>query len=314
MSLNSPSVGWYEKRVSKDEKIWVLIALILCIALFFWMIAWHVYGNQNPSNITYRIDPQEYAQLTEAFTKKHMIGVDNGIPVVMPKPNEDVFMLGEQWRWTPVLILRKNEWYNIHLSSKDVLHGFSLQPPNMNFMVFPGYDYVLRFKPTEAGDFRVVCNEFCGIGHHQMIGRIVVIESDDELQKYGYDASNLTQVEEKTATPDTAGTAAGMGEDVAAMVEAGKQLYALKGCSACHSLDGRKLVAPTWKGIFGAQEEVRDENGQYITVTVDEEYIRESIKEPEKKKVKGYENIPMVIPPLTDEEINQLIAFIKTVK
>ncbi len=289
--------------------MWVTIALVLCIVLFFWMIAWHVYGNQNPSNVTYRIRSEQFAQLTEAFTKKYMIGIDNGIPVVMPEPNADVFMLGEQWRWSPALVLKKGEWYNIHLSSKDVLHGWSLQPPNMNFMVFPGYDYVLRFKPTEAGDFRVLCNEFCGIGHHQMVGRIIVIEDEQDLEQYGLDARNLSKADEAPAPSD-----AGVAMSEAEMAAAGERLFALKGCSACHSLDGRQLAGPTWKGIYGSEEEVRDEDGNYVKVVVDEAYIRESILEPEKKKVKGYENVAMTLTPLTDEEIDQLIAFIKTVR
>ncbi|MFN7065751.1 MAG: cytochrome C oxidase subunit II, partial [Aquificaceae bacterium] len=61
-----------------------------------------------------------------------------------------------------------------YISSLDLLHGISIQPVNMNFMVYPGYDYVLTFKPTSSGEFAVICNEFCGIGHHMMIGKIIV--------------------------------------------------------------------------------------------------------------------------------------------
>lgn len=64
----------------------------------------------------------------------------------------------------------------MHLSALDVNHGFNLYPMNINFQVVPGYDYGLRIRPTEAGDFRIVCNEFCGIGHHAMVGRIIVTE------------------------------------------------------------------------------------------------------------------------------------------
>jgi cytochrome c oxidase subunit 2 len=46
MSLLSPAEGWYYKKVSKDEKMWMVIALILCIMLFVWMVMWHVYGKQ----------------------------------------------------------------------------------------------------------------------------------------------------------------------------------------------------------------------------------------------------------------------------
>ena len=311
MSLISPSAGWYHKRVSKDEKMWVLLSLVLCLMLFFWMIAWHVWGNQNPSSVTYRAKPKEFVALTEAFTKKYMIGTDNGVPVVLPDPKKDVFMLGEQWRWSPVLVLKKGEWYKIHLSSKDVMHGFSIQPVNMNFMVYPDYDYVLSFKPTETGDFKVVCNEFCGIGHHQMLGRIVVIESDEDLKKYNYDKSSLTERMNKAAAPAPTSSTPMSESDMSA---AGKELFALKACSACHTLDGKKLVAPSWQGIFGKEEEVLDENGNYVKVTVNEAYIRESILEPDKKKVKGYEKIPMTVVPLTDVEVNQLIAFIKTVQ
>jgi len=78
--------------------------------------------------------------------------------------------------WTPILKLRKGAEYTLHLSALDVNHGFNLYPVNVNFQVVPGYDYGLRVTPTEAGDFRIVCNEFCGIGHHTMVGRVIVTD------------------------------------------------------------------------------------------------------------------------------------------
>jgi len=141
----------------------MVIALILCIVLFVWMVLWHVYGKQNPSSTTYRTSTAEFAKLSEAYIKQNMVGMDNGIPVVRPKPNSDVFVMGEMWRWSPVMVLQKDQSYKFHISSKDVMHGFSIQPVNMNFQVFPGYDYVLTFKPTEPGEYKIICNEFCGI-------------------------------------------------------------------------------------------------------------------------------------------------------
>jgi len=75
-----------------------------------------------------------------------------------------------------VLRLQKDAEYTLHLSSLDVNHGFGLLPLNINFQVVPGYDYGLRVTPTEVGDFRIVCNEFCGIGHHLMVGRVIVVD------------------------------------------------------------------------------------------------------------------------------------------
>ena len=66
--------------------------------------------------------------------------------------------------------------YRLHLSSMDWQHGFSLQPVNINVQVHPGYDLVMTIKPDQAGEYGVVCNEFCGIGHHNMVGKIYVTD------------------------------------------------------------------------------------------------------------------------------------------
>lgn len=174
MSLFPPKEGWYFTKTAKDEKIWVAFATVVCIGLFLLMILWHIFGKQNPSSTTYAIIPAEYKQIYESFVEKNKVGEENGVPVVKPKPGSDVFMLAQQWSWQPALILKKGQEYRFHISSMDVMHGFSLQPVNMNYMVYPEYDYVLTFKPTSAGDFRVYCNEFCGIGHHTMITKILV--------------------------------------------------------------------------------------------------------------------------------------------
>ncbi len=172
MSINVERVWW--KPVDKGEKIWIIIALMWAIFLFVMMPWWHYYGKQNPSSETYKVSPEKFQELTNRMIEQYKVGEDAGIPVVAPPPGSDVFLLARQFQWTPVLKFKKGETYRLHLSSMDVQHGFSLQPTNMNFMVLPGYDYVLTMTPTETGTFEVVCNEFCGIGHHAMVGKIIV--------------------------------------------------------------------------------------------------------------------------------------------
>ena len=70
----------------------------------------------------------------------------------------------------------RGEAYRLHLSSADWQHGFSLQPVNINISVHPGYEQIITLTPTETGEFGIVCNEFCGIGHHTMTGLIRVVE------------------------------------------------------------------------------------------------------------------------------------------
>jgi cytochrome c oxidase subunit 2 len=85
-------------------------------------------------------------------------------------------MLARLWEWYPILELEKDQTYRLHLSSMDWQHGFSLQPANINIQVHPNYEIVVTMEPNEAGQYGVVCNEYCGIGHHQMLGRIYVVE------------------------------------------------------------------------------------------------------------------------------------------
>src|SRR5690606_20010224 len=93
-------------------------------------------------------------------------------------PGSDIYLIAYSFQWYPILQLEKDREYTLHLSALDVNHGFSLYPLNVNFAVSPGYDYGLRVTPTATGDFRIICNEFCGIGHHMMVGRMVVVDAD----------------------------------------------------------------------------------------------------------------------------------------
>jgi cytochrome c oxidase subunit 2 len=56
----------------------------------------------------------------------------------------------------------------------DYQHGFSLQPENINIQVLPGYQHVVTIQPNRSGQYAIVCNEFCGIGHHKMVSRLYV--------------------------------------------------------------------------------------------------------------------------------------------
>jgi cytochrome c oxidase subunit II len=171
--LESPKGNWW-KPAHKAEKVWVGIAFAWCMVLFAMMPLWHWKGGQNPSGIRRRVEPQAYAQRTEEFIRQYKVGEDRGVPIVAPPPGADVYLMAMAFQWRPILKLQKGAQYTLHLSALDVNHGFSLFPINVNFQVVPGYDYGLRVTPNASGDFRIICNEFCGIGHHLMVGRVIV--------------------------------------------------------------------------------------------------------------------------------------------
>ncbi|MBX7143799.1 MAG: cytochrome C oxidase subunit II [Oligoflexia bacterium] len=170
----SPQGIWWQPA-GKQERVWVRVAFIWCMVLFAMMPLWHLKGGQNPTGIRSKVDPAAFVARTDRFVSDYKVGEENGMPVVAPPPGSDVYLLGRQWQWYPqILKLKKGAQYTLHLSSADVNHGFSLYPINVNIQVVPGYDYGLRVTPNQSGDFRVICNEFCGIGHHIMVGKVVV--------------------------------------------------------------------------------------------------------------------------------------------
>ncbi|HET8771940.1 MAG TPA: hypothetical protein VFM71_13225 [Gemmatimonadaceae bacterium] len=170
-----PGVWWHPAH--KAEKIWVGIAFAWCMVLFAMMPLWHWKGGQNPSGIRRKVDPQLFFARTVAFANQYKIGEDQGIPIVAPPPGSDIYLTAMSFQWFPILQLEEGKEYTLHLSALDVNHGFSLYPLNVNFAVSPGYDYGLRVTPSAAGDFRIICNEFCGIGHHTMVGRVIVTDA-----------------------------------------------------------------------------------------------------------------------------------------
>ncbi len=106
-----------------------------------------------------------------------------------------------------------------------------------------------------------------------------------------------------------AGAAAG-GNDP---VKLGQSVATANGCAACHSIDGKAGVGPTWKGLFDSNRELASGG----PVKADEAYLKESIANPNAKIAKGFG--PNVMPAtfgssLKPEQIDQIIAYIKSLK
>lgn len=179
MAIHPPEQRlWWREPVEKMEILWVGLSFVWGLVMFFTMIAWHIYGKQNLANEAYRITPDNYVAKVEAAATQFKVREegDTGVPVVHPPPGTDIYLLGRTFQWWPILELEKGKTYRLHLSSSDLQHGFSLLPLNINIQVHPGYEMVVTITPTEAGEFGLLCNEFCGIGHHAMTGKLYVVD------------------------------------------------------------------------------------------------------------------------------------------
>ena len=178
MSVTPPQEKlWWNQPVPKSELIWVIIAFIWGLIMFFMMVYWHAYGEQNLSNESYRITAEDYSAKTKAMVEQYQVREESGYPVVHPPAGSDVYLIARLWQWWPILELEKGQTYRLHLSSLDWMHGFSLQPVNINVQVHPDYEMVISITPKTSGEFGIVCNEYCGIGHHTMLGRMYVVDN-----------------------------------------------------------------------------------------------------------------------------------------
>ena len=177
MAISPPSERlWWKEPLAKIEIVWITVAFLWGLVMFGMMIYWHVEGEQNLSNEAYRTTPEVFAEKTNAMVEQYTVREESGYPVVHPPPGSDVYLIARLWQWWPIIEFEKDQSYRLHISSMDWGHGFSLQPVNINLQIHPGYEMVLTVAPNQAGEFGVVCNEFCGIGHHTMIGKIYVTE------------------------------------------------------------------------------------------------------------------------------------------
>jgi len=169
--LASPEYGWW-KPFPRHEKIWLWMAVAAAVLLSVITIGWLFIGKQNVPVASYNATPEQFEQQVTAFTTKYQIQGSPG--EVRVPPGQDAYLLGQMWSWGPVLHLKVGEPYTIWMSSKDVIHGFSLAGQNFNLTAAPGHAYGVRITPEQPGTYLIFCNEYCGLGHQAMTGKIIV--------------------------------------------------------------------------------------------------------------------------------------------
>lgn len=216
----------------------------------------------------------------------------------MPENAQEVHVIARQWSWEfqyksgkttgNEFVVPVNTPVKLIMTSKDVLHSFYIPSMRIKQDVVPGRYTSLWFNSQKLGDFNVFCAEYCGTTHSGMLAKIRVVTMPE------YEA----WLQEN--------------DDALTLAQRGEKLYNSKGCVACHSVDGTPKVGPTWKGIFGKEHDMADGS----KVKVDENYIRESVLNPNAKIVKGF--APGVMPAfqgqLDEQQLNALIDFIKGLK
>lgn len=172
------------------------------------------------------------------------------------------------------------------MSSTDVLHSMFIPVFRAKHDVLPNRYTSVWFQAEKEGTYDIFCTEYCGQQHSGMLAKIVV----DNEAAFGewlasQDVGNLSPL------------------------EYGERLYTQQNCAACHSIDGSRMVGPTFQGLWGAQR-VFEDGG---TAVADANYLRESILQPMAHIVQGYPAaMPQTYSTLDEAQVTGLIAYIES--
>ncbi len=114
-----------------------------------------------------------------------------------------------------------------YVTSKDVLHGYMIEGTAVNIEVIPSELAYFDYTFAKPGTYPVVCNEYCGINHQDMIGAIDVLPAAEYRQR----------VAAGTAAGQAAPLSAAAGAQAPAPAVNGTQVYDAN-CASCHLGDG----------------------------------------------------------------------------
>ena len=283
----------YISHNTKLEVIWTVVPTIILMVIFAW--GWIVYRDM----------------------------------ITIPENAMEVRVVAQRWKWSfqyedgrvteNQLFVPKGKPIKLTMTAPkdDVLHSFFIPNLRIKQDVVPGLYTYLNFTTDFVGQHQVFCAEYCGTNHSAMLAKVIVLDDDQwQLWNWGKEFA-----EDQLPPPVGLGSMASLkSKDINKgaptkkldLVQQGLHLSNTRGCMACHSADGSKKIGPSYKGIYGSKENLKDGS----IALVDDNYLRESIENPQAKIVRGYENavMPTYEGQLTSEEVNALIAYIKSLK
>jgi cytochrome c oxidase subunit 2 len=204
------------------------------------------------------------------------------------------------WNWnfeypngkqSDTLYVPRGKAVRMNMASVDVLHSLYIPAFSVKEDIVPGKDNFLWFEAKRPGEYDLFCTEYCGLQHSGMITRVKVIEPEEF-------ALWLEKKEEYNTTEPI-----------------GLQIIKKQGCIACHSIDGSRVVGPSFKGAWGRTETV-ETDGAKREITVDAAYVKKSIYEPNADVVDTYAKglMQSYQTAISDKDIEEIVAYFQTLK
>lgn len=162
-------------HIHKYEKWWLTfgISSLVAFLIILGVGAFHYGAHPNDSKIT--VDPERLEDY-EPFK--------NGGGVFKVEGKEwdyEVVIIASAFNYNPMEIeVPLGSTVKFIATTQDVIHGFEVAQTNINLMLEPGYVSTYIAEMNQAGEYLIVCNEYCGIGHTDMYSKLKVVDEDAE--------------------------------------------------------------------------------------------------------------------------------------
>lgn len=213
----------------------------------------------------------------------------------IPKGATEIYVTGKQWMWKIQHPNGKREINELHvpigtdvvlnITSEDVIHSFFVPAFRTKKDAVPGRYNRMWFRATKLGEFHLFCAEFCGTDHSRMVGTVYV-QTQQAHQDWLKKGSEL----------------------LISMADRGGQTYRRYACGSCHA-DEEGERGPSLENLYGSRRKLAGGG----TVLADEDYLRESIVNPNAKVAAGYGPLmPTFKGQISEQGLNELIAYIKS--
>lgn len=181
---DAPAPRLEHHTLERYENIWFGIAAVMSVLLFVSALASFISGT--------------YTAIEGTGGGHHITGVDNGrldprnlaaTPFAEPGLREnpdgtlEAFVVARAFAFQPAALrVPAGRPVTIHITSADVMHGYQVEGTNINATAIPGQ--VASFTTTfrRPGTLSLICNEYCGTGHHNMINSVVVEAPDTQAR------------------------------------------------------------------------------------------------------------------------------------
>ena len=227
-------------------------------------------------------------------------GAESYFEMRIPREDaEEIQVTASRWNWlftypdgdtSAELHLVVDRPVKLVMRSDDVLHSMFIPAFRQKMDIVPGRYTYAYLTPSDIGQYRLACTEYCGREHSKM-GTLCEVHPDDQHRK-----DNTQWIEEEWKPWKN-----------------GERIYKIN-CSGCHKVDGQAATGPALNTIWGDSAH-RDMNGR--TFTVDENYVRESIYNPDAVVVEGYGPVTKMNSfqgKLSDKDVDYVIAYLKELK